>query len=82
MLFVEDMTDAQKAEKGATAPAGLQNLGNTCYMNSILECVRFMPDLRHALPSVGASADDRIVLSSHLRKTLEDLDKYEVISLP
>lgn len=37
--FVEDMTAEEKArilheKTGGTLPAGLENLGNTCYMNS------------------------------------------------
>ena len=32
VVFVEDMTDAEKAEKGAVLPAGLKNLGNSCWI--------------------------------------------------
>ena len=39
--FIEDMTAEEKAKilmekTGATLPAGLENLGNTCYMNSTI----------------------------------------------
>ena len=53
-LFVEDMTDTQRAQvTQEAAPPGLNNLGNTCYMNSTLQCLRGIPELRSGLGLLG-----------------------------
>ncbi|CAN0228440.1 unnamed protein product, partial [Laminaria digitata] len=39
------------AQSGAVLPAGFVNMGNTCYMNSTLQCMRKVPELREALTS-------------------------------
>ena len=58
--FVEDATKAEIAKSGAALPVGLVNVGNTCYANSALQCLRVLPELRdsvteHAVARRGAS---------------------------
>ena len=55
IVFLEDMTDTQRAEKGVALSAGLKNMGNTCYMNATVQCFRHMPELRTAITPVRAT---------------------------
>ncbi|KAI8092821.1 uncharacterized protein BX664DRAFT_328230 [Halteromyces radiatus] len=75
--FIEDMTDAEMAE-ALDIPAGLENLGHTCYMNSTLQCLRAMPELQTSLARYegGISGmDNHGNLTASLRDLFVNLNK-------
>ncbi len=68
--FVEEMNSSEKAVMGTIFPPGLNNLGNTCYMNSVIHCIRWIPQVKEALQS--CRTDNPVVSSlSNLIRNLE-----------
>ena len=54
--FIEDMDESQ-IQSALKMPAGLTNLGNTCYMNATVQCLKTVPEFRKALEEYDGSVD-------------------------
>lgn len=79
-VFVEDMPE-QDQFINLGHSAGLFNLGNTCYMNSTVQCLHSVPELKSALIKYPQSgSNNSLDQSSHLlavatRDLFGELDK-------
>jgi ubiquitin carboxyl-terminal hydrolase 14 len=52
--FVEDLSENELAA-AMDLPAGLTNLGNTCYMSATIQCLKVVPEFREALKKFDAN---------------------------
>ncbi|XP_050234120.1 ubiquitin carboxyl-terminal hydrolase 7 [Mercurialis annua] len=78
-VFMEDLPEEEQVGVvGHTA--GLFNLGNTCYMNSTVQCLHSVPELKSALVKYPSDKRNDVDQTSHMltaatRELFNELDK-------
>ncbi|XP_015516804.1 ubiquitin carboxyl-terminal hydrolase 14 [Neodiprion pinetum] len=79
-LFLEDMNESELAT-ALDLPAGLTNLGNTCYLNATVQCLKTVPELREALKKfsggLATAGSSSLVPAQSITAALRDL--YETM---
>lgn len=82
--FVEDMSENELCQ-ALDLPAGLSNLGNTCYLNAVVQCLRTVPELRHALehysgPLTLSEVEGAQNLTVAMRDVMQTMDREAVVT--
>lgn len=79
--FLEDMDDTE-IQSAMKLPAGLTNLGNTCYLNATIQCLKTVPEFVKALkefkPSQGESVTNGLgsgASATQVTESMRDLYK-------
>jgi len=70
--FVEDMNESELAT-ASNLPAGLSNLGNTCYMNATVQCLKTVPELRDVLKEFKGGISAAVISAQSVTAALRDL---------
>jgi len=74
--FVEEMTAAERQEANTELPPGLNNLGNTCYLNSCIQCMKSVDELKVQLKRYAVAHANDNSMATKLGKLMTLLESH------
>merc|ERR1712228_359772 len=80
--FVEEMSEAKKQKAFAALPPGLHNLGNTCYLNACIQCVKSVNELREYLKTYASNHSNANSVATKLGQLMQKLDSNSDAVVP
>ena len=84
IVFAEDLVGENAEVETYFYPNGIENLGNTCYMNAAVQSLKAVPELRNSLNEFqgGVVQNDLAQsITASFRDTLRDLDNKSIDSV-
>jgi ubiquitin carboxyl-terminal hydrolase 14 len=72
-VFLEDLPPEEIAK--VQEPSGLVNMGNTCYLNSVVQCLRAVKPLRKGLSEYRGSGGQNALFLTALKDLYANLDR-------
>jgi len=73
--FVEEMTAAERQMANTELPPGMANLGNTCYLNSCIQAMKSVDELRERLKAHSAAHSNANSMATKLGQLMADLER-------
>ncbi|XP_059618060.1 ubiquitin carboxyl-terminal hydrolase 14 [Phlebotomus argentipes] len=81
--FIEDMNESELAV-AMKLPAGLTNLGNTCYVNATVQCLKGVPELTEALKAfkeeMASGLDSAKSITCAMRSVFNQMDTNNTVT--
>merc|ERR1712129_94984 len=82
MGFVEEMSTKELQKFAAELPPGLHNLGNTCYLNACLQCMKSVDELREYLKKYSLEHSGTNSVAAKLGQLMAQLDSNSDAVIP